>query len=161
LDLQVTQLCNAVGLKTQLLNGHSHRATLNPRGDTGDFGGGDAGFVAPERLVHKMILQRGHAVLQEKPVLRFCAAAQFDLAVKESGFDGIVQSLGEAELRLAINKLSCVCGNIDFSGHAQIGGGIEQDSDIEKLLDVLFESQAPAHCEPVIINTPFITPGLP
>jgi hypothetical protein len=25
------------------------------------------------------------------------------------------------------------------------------------LLDVLFESQAPAHCEPVIINTPFIT----
>jgi hypothetical protein len=26
------------------------------------------------------------------------------------------------------------------------------------LLDVLFESQAPAHCEPVIINTPFITP---
>ena len=95
-----SQLGDAVRLKAQLLNSHACWATPNPRGDTGDFGGGDAGFVAPERLVHKMVLQRGHAVLQEKPVLRSCAAAQFDLAVKKSGFDGIVKSVGEAEFCL-------------------------------------------------------------
>ena len=62
-DLKITQLGDTVRLKTQLFNGHTNRAALNPRSETGGFAGGDAGFVPAERLVHQMILQRVHAVL--------------------------------------------------------------------------------------------------
>ena len=99
-DLKITQLGDTVRLKTQLFNAHTSRTALNPRSEAGGFAGGDAGFVPAERLVHQMILQCVHPVLQKKSLLGFRSASQFKLAVKKSGFNGIVQRVGEAELGL-------------------------------------------------------------
>jgi len=64
-------------------------------------------FITPEREV-RVAVPTVNTVLQEKPMFGFRAASQFELAIKESGFNGIVQGIGEAELGLAIDKLPCV-----------------------------------------------------
>lgn len=133
LNLQAAQLVDAVGLEAQLLNGHSSKTPLNPRSGTRDLARGDAGFIPTKRLIYKMVLQSGYAVVYEKPVLRSRAAPQFKLAVMKSGFDGIVQRIGETERRITIDKLARVGRSIDFSGHGQVGSSVEQDADIKKL----------------------------
>src|SRR6266853_3217808 len=83
LNLQVAQLGDAVGLEAQLLNGHASQTPLNPGGNASDLAGGDASLIPSKRLAYKMVSQRAYTVLQQKALLRFRAASQFQLAVEK------------------------------------------------------------------------------
>ncbi len=49
LNLQVAQVRNAIGLETQVLNGHAIGTAANPRGDTGSFAGRYPSLIVPKR----------------------------------------------------------------------------------------------------------------
>ena len=107
------------------------RLTLNPSGEAGGFGGGEAGFVAAEGLIDDVVLQTDDAFLKEEAMFGCFTAPQVELTVEKCCFDGVVQGFCQGEGSLAIDELPGVGGGIYRRGDPQIGGDIEQGGNIE------------------------------
>ena len=98
--MQVAQGGDLVRTEAQGIDCCVPRLALNPCGDTGGFGGGDARFVAAKGLIDDVVLQADDAVLEEEAVFGGFTSSQVELSLEKCCFDGVVQGCGTRFLML-------------------------------------------------------------